>query len=82
MSKQPNGDTEDQLPSTKNAAILLLGDIADTTWRMFLPTIAGIVGGAAADSYLGTSPWLFAIGTLVGCVIAGMLVKKQLEKTK
>ena len=82
MSKQPNGDTEDQLPSTKNAAILLLGDIADTTWRMFLPTIAGIVGGATADGYLGTSPWLFAIGTLVGCVIAGMLVKKQLEKTK
>ena len=50
MSKQPTGDTEEQLPPTKNAAILLLGDIADTTWRMFLPTIAGIVVGAAADS--------------------------------
>lgn len=67
-------------PPQSSAVVLLLGTIADTTWRMFLPTLAGIVGGYMLDGLLGTKPWLFAAGTILGCVIAGMLIAKQLQK--
>lgn len=60
--------------------ILLLGTIGDTTWRMFVPTIGLTVAGVYADKSFGTKPWLSAIGVVLGAVIAGLLVKRQLQK--
>lgn len=32
------------------------------------------------DGALGTKPWLFATGAILGCAAAGLLVKEQLQK--
>ncbi len=81
MSKQPNESSTTDKKSSSRTAFVLIGDIADTTWRMFVPTITGIVGGNFADEQLGTKPWLFVGGTIAGCIVAGLLVRKQLQNT-
>jgi len=48
---------------------------------MFVPTLIGIVGGFFLDKTLHTTPWIFAVGTLLGCITAGLLIKKQLKNT-
>lgn len=68
-------------PKDTSTVILLLGTVADTTWRMFVPTLTGIVGGFFLDKNFGTTPWLFALGTTLGCIAAGRLIKKQLEQS-
>ena len=68
-------------PKETSTVILLIGTMADTTWRMFVPTLVGITGGYALDNMLGTSPWLFAAGTILGCTVAGLLIRKQLRNT-
>lgn len=64
----------------KSALFVLLGDIADTTWRMFVPTIVGTLGGLWLDQQLSTAPW-YAIGGLVlGIVATSLLVRQQFKK--
>ncbi len=67
-------------PPNQSTALLLLATLGDTTWRMFVPTITGIVGGYSLDEWLGSTPWLFIGGIIIGCVIAGILIKQQLQK--
>lgn len=55
--------------------------MADTTWRMFVPSIIGIAGGYFLDEKLGSWPWIFITGTALGCTIAGILIKRQLQNT-
>lgn len=75
----PKGTPEP--PKNTSTVILLLGTMADTTWRMFVPTLIGIVGGYFLDKALDTTPWLFAAGTILGCTVAGLLIRKQLRNT-
>lgn len=79
MSKQPKSTPKEQ-PPAKSAAVLLLGDMASTTWRMFIPTIGLAMLGRYADDQFGTAPIGFAAGVVLGSVIAWRLVKKQLNK--
>lgn len=67
-------------PPDRSTVILLLGTLADTTWRMFVPALTGIAGGYALDGAFGTKPWLFIAGTILGCTLAGLLIKQQLQK--
>ncbi len=71
-----NGNDAHHKPSPQTV-ILLLGSIADTTWRMFVPALTGIVAGYYTDSSLDTKPWFFIAGTISGCVVAGWLVVRQ-----
>lgn len=81
MSASPKKNSDDTpTPPDKSTVILLLGTIGDTTWRMFVPTIGLTVAGVYADKSFGTKPWLSAIGVVLGAVIAGLLVKRQLQK--
>ena len=80
MNSSPNSSDDQATPPTKGAVILLLSTIADTTWRMFVPALTGIIGGYALDNMLGTWPWIFAAGAILGCLVAGLLVTKQLRK--
>ena len=80
MSKASKADGSSSQPPEKSTVILLLGSIADTSWRMFVPALIGIVGGYFLDQMCATKPWLFLGGTILGCTIAGLLVKRQLEK--
>jgi F0F1-type ATP synthase assembly protein I len=54
-------------------------DFLDTAWRIAVPVLifAGI--GIFVDVNAETKPWFTLLGTLVGFVFAGLLVKKQLE---
>lgn len=81
MSKQPSEKASElEQPRTKRAAVLLLGDIADTTWRMFVPTIGFTLMGWYLDGLLGVKPLLMVIGIVIGSTIASLLVYRQLQK--
>ena len=87
MSKQPNDapDRSDQTerrgqPPAKSAAVLLLSDIANTTWRMFIPSVGLTMLGLYLDSQWHTSPVLMIIGIIAGGGISALLVYRQLKR--
>ena len=51
----------------------------DTTWRMVVPVVSVALLGIFADRAFETKPWLTLLGLVVGFVIAGWLVKLQLD---
>lgn len=64
-------------------AILLLITIADTTWRMFLPTIACALVGVRLDNLFDNRlPWLTIAMTIVGSLISALLVAMQFRKLR
>lgn len=81
-AKAKNSDkkTEPSEKPTKSMAVLLFATAADTTWRMFVPTLGGALLGLWIDSSMKTEP-LFAVGGLaLGTVITAFLVKQQYTK--
>lgn len=82
MSTSQNKGDEPLPPPEKSTVILLLTDIADTTWRMFMPTLGGAALGWWADSQWKTSPWLALGGLGLGVLASAFLVKQQLDKVK
>lgn len=68
--------------TVKNATHLMLGDIADTTWRMFVPTVGGALLGLAVDQQLHTAPLCTLGGFIAGVVLAAILVRRQLTNVK
>ena len=81
MSKSPH-TSDDQSPPTLQPVILLLGTMADTTWRMFVPTIGGLLLGFWADASWGTRPWLTILGLILGTAITALLIRKQLRSVQ
>lgn len=81
VEKQEHEDDDKTLPPAKTVAILL-GTAADTTWRLFLPSIGGTLLGLWADKSWDTTPWLTATGVVLGSVIAGYLVYNQIKNVK
>ncbi|QQS22440.1 hypothetical protein IPM09_02795 [Candidatus Saccharibacteria bacterium] len=75
MSNNTNEGNKPVLP----ASVLIL-TIADTTWRMFVPTISLILLGNLADDTWHTKPYGLLIGATIGALIAGLLIKQQLAK--
>lgn len=67
-------------PPEKSTAMLMLGDIGDTTWRMFVPTIGLALAGVYLDRQLDSGPWCMLTGALIGSLIAARLIKKQLQR--
>jgi hypothetical protein len=82
MGSQPNEDDTPTTPPDRSTVILLLSDIADTTWRMFVPTLGGTGLGLWADSSLHTTPWLGVLGLVLGIVITAALMRQQFKKVK
>ena len=52
----------------------------DTTWRIAVPVVLFVVAGIFADRHLGTKPWLTMLGVVLGFVIAGFLVKREINE--
>lgn len=72
---------QDKPKAEKQSVVLtLLGDIADTTWRMFVPTIAGALGGLWLDQRLSTEPWCAITGLVIGIAVTSLLVRQQYKK--
>ena len=69
-------------PPKQSTVVLLLGTIADTTWRMFVPTVTFILLGYWADESWGTIPWMTVLGIIIGTAITSLLIKRQLEEVK
>lgn len=53
--------------------------LLDTAWRIAVPVILFACIGIFADLKLDTKPWLTLLAVVMGFVISGFLVKKQLE---
>lgn len=82
MSKLPTASdsTRGGARGRDNTSFYLIASMADTTWRMFLPTIGLLLVGDALDSQLSTKPWLMLLGALIGGLIAVWLIRKQLRR--
>lgn len=79
MGKKPNDTGAVPATSSEPTALELLASMADTTWRMFVPTLPLIALGNWADTTYSTKPFFMLAGALVGGAVAALLVKKQLK---
>lgn len=79
-SSQPASDDHNQ--PTVQPVVLLLGTMADTTWRMFVPTVGFILLGFWADTSWQTKPWLTFVGLVIGSLITAGLIKQQFKRVK
>ena len=67
-------------PETPQLQLRIGRELADTTWRIAVPVILFAGAGIYIDRTWGTKPWLTLAGTVVGFIIAGLLVKRQLAR--
>lgn len=84
MGKLPATDSTDDSGSIQNGpmARTLLVSAADTTWRMFVPTIGFTFLGVWLDSSWHTKPWLMFVGVVLGFAFAYLLVRRQYMSLK
>lgn len=76
--------TSDDSSSGPNlgTAMILLKTVADTTWRLFVPTVGLTALGVTIDNVFDTKPWLSVVCVVVGAALSFMLVLQQLKKVK
>ena len=67
-------------PPEKSAALILFMIAADTTWRMFIPTLGGTLLGLWIDSMLKSKPWFAVGGLVVGIIITAFLIRQLYKK--
>lgn len=53
--------------------------LADTTMRLFIPSVGGTVVGIWLDRTIGSRPWFTIVGVIVGAAIAFGLVYLQIK---
>ncbi len=70
------------MSSENDHAITLLRDLADTSWRMLIPTGLLAAGGILADLRFDTAPWITLTTVPVGLAISVLLVRRQLRRVK
>lgn len=58
---------------------VVVGDLFDTTWRIAVPVVLFAVLGIMADRQFESKPWLTLLSTVIGFVMAALLIKRQLE---
>lgn len=66
----------------ESSSLTLVAAMADTTWRMFVPTIGFTLLGVWLDQQWQTKPWCMALGIVIGACFAYILVKRQLNQSK
>lgn len=69
-------------PPKPSTVVLLLGTIADTTWRMFVPIVGLLLLGLWIDTTFATLPWAVIVLTIIGIVISAELIRRQLTNVK
>lgn len=86
MSQLPHDSTNakgnEPTPPLRSEGLYLIISMADTTWRMFVPTVGLLLVGNAFDAQFNTRPWLMLAGAAIGGSISILLVKRQLAKGK
>lgn len=85
MSSAASKDSDEQgkppEQPEKSAAIILFTIAADTTWRMFVPTLGGTLLGLWIDSMNNTEPWFGIGGLAIGIVITAFLIRQQYKQS-
>lgn len=81
MPKKKSKKAVSEVPSPATV-LLLFGTIADTTWRLFVPTLLGVIIGLMIDNYFETKPWFTITGVLIGAFLAFELVYLQMKGMK
>ncbi|MFZ1600185.1 MAG: AtpZ/AtpI family protein, partial [Candidatus Saccharimonas aalborgensis] len=85
MGKLPaasNSSNTKGVSVNRSASLVMIATMADTTWRMFVPTVGLIAAGDALDGRFLTRPWLMLTGALIGSLLAALLIKRQLQRGK
>jgi hypothetical protein len=82
MSTSPNKGDGKNVPPDSSTVILLLLTLADTTWRLFVPSVGLTIAGLLLDKQFGTKPWLMITGVILGVLIAILLIRMQLKKVE
>lgn len=82
MSTSPNSGDDNNLPPSPSTVILLFATMADTTWRLFIPSVGLTIAGLMLDKQLKTTPWFMVAGIILGCTIAILLILAQMRKVK
>lgn len=57
----------------------IIQSFADTTWRIAVPVVGLTLVGIYIDKHAGTKPWVTLAGSILGFVIAGLLIKRQIR---
>jgi hypothetical protein len=78
MGKDSNEGTPGQTGKSPTSVLILT--IADTTWRMFVPTIGGLLLGRMLDEQWSFGPLGMIIGIVIGTAVSALLIKRQLQK--
>ncbi|RWZ79121.1 MAG: AtpZ/AtpI family protein [Candidatus Chaera renei] len=60
--------------------VWLFTTVADTTWRMFVPSLGAIAAGWLADRTWQIKPWGLVGGVLAGAAVSAWLVARQLKR--
>lgn len=76
----PRGTPDE--PPKQSTVLLLLGTIADTTWRMFVPIVGLLMLGLWVDKTFDTLPWAMIILTVIGVAVAAELIRRQLRNVQ
>lgn len=66
-------------PPKQSTVLLLLGTIADTTWRMFVPIVGMLLLGVWIDKTYATLPWAMIVLLIIGILVAAELIRRQLN---
>ena len=66
-------------PTSEHTTATLLLTMADTTWRMVVPTAVLAVLAVMADLKFGTKPWLTMASVPVGLGLSALLVRRQMR---
>lgn len=81
MSKL-SGDSDSRAAGATSSASVpasaIMATMADTTWRMFTPSVGLTLAGVWLDAQFGTKPWLMFGGIALGFTGAFVLVKRQI----
>ncbi|HEU4913871.1 MAG TPA: AtpZ/AtpI family protein [Candidatus Saccharimonadales bacterium] len=54
-------------------------DLLDTAWRIAVPVVLFAGAGIFIDRKADSAPWFTLLGTVLGFVAAGYLLKQQLQ---
>lgn len=85
MGKRPtvhDGSEVSDGSSSGPASLVFLATMADTTWRMFVPTVGMTLLGVWVDAWLHTKPWMMFLGIVLGIAAVIVLVARQIKQLK
>jgi Na+/glutamate symporter len=85
MSSTAQKNSEDKrkpsdMKSEQPTAFILFSTAADTTWRMFVPTLGGTLIGLWMDDQNGSEPLYGFMGLSVGIIVTALLVHQQYKR--